>query len=218
GVSGIFFAQVEVADASGEVLATNSLEFAANLLPKSILIFCAHQDDEGAHHGIIRAAVENHIPMHFIYFTGGDAGSCDRYYQHSCGPADCLNFGELRMEEARASLAHLGVPPEDIFFLGLPDGGSGEVWSDKNPAHPYLSVMLSTDHAPYPEAARPNLPFARDSVVEAAKEFIQRFRPEVIFTGHRAEGNRRDYDQLRRSEVHWRILDWKEHPHWNEEP
>ena len=202
------------------------------------------------------------------------------------------------MEEARASLAHLGVPPEDIFFLGLPDGGSGEVWSDKNPAHPYLSVMLSTDHAPYPEAARPNLPFARDSVVEAAKEFIQRFRPEVIFTGHpderhvdhrtnnwfvmraleelsehgelspeptvlvdqsygpgpqkhapyhyeketfyipgeaaalaqeagwfyqsqdgnRAEGNRRDYDQLRRSEVHWRILDWKEHPHWNEEP
>src|SRR2546422_1673947 len=38
------------------------------------LIFCAHPDDEGAHHGVIRAAVENHIPIHFVYFTSGDAG------------------------------------------------------------------------------------------------------------------------------------------------
>src|SRR5438093_1086571 len=227
------------------------------------------------------------------------ATSCDRYYQHSCGPADSLNFGEVRMEEARASLAHLGVPPEDIFFLGLPDGGSGEVWAAKDPAHPYLSVMLAADHAPYSEVARPNLPFARSSVVEAAKEFIERFRPEVVYTGHpderhvdhrtnnwfvmrvleelaagkgrlfpvpivlvdqsygpgpqkrapyhykketfyisgeaaalaeeagwfyqsqdgnHAEGNRKDYDQLRRTEVHWRILDWKDHPRWNDEP
>ncbi len=260
------------------------------------MIFCAHQDDEGAHHGIIRAAVENHIPIHFVYFTSGDAGSCDRYYQHSCGPAESLNFGKVRMDEARASLAHLGVPPEDISFLGLPDGGSGEVWSAKDPAHPYLSVMLAADHAPYPEVARPNLPFDRDSIVEAAKEFIERFHPEVIYTGHpderhvdhrtnnwfvmraleelqepllplpvvlvdqsygpgpqkhapyhytketfyisgeaaalaqeagwfyqsqdgnRAEGNRRDYDHLRRMEVHWRILDWKDHPRWNDEP
>lgn len=299
GVSGIYRARVDVASSSGETLASNTLEFGVNPLPKSILIFCAHQDDEGAHHGIIRAAVENHIPIHFVYFTGGDAGSCDRYYQHSCSPAESLNFGELRMEEARASLAHLGVAREDIFFLGLPDGGSGQIWFEhRNPAHPYLSVMLATDHSPYAEAALPNLPFARDSVVEAAKEFIQKFRPEVIYTGHpderhvdhrtnnwfvmraleelsaqgdlsteptvlvdqsygpgpqkhapyhyekevfyvsgeaaalgqeagwlyqsqdgnRAEGGRRNYDQLRRAEVHWRILDWKEHPKWNEEP
>jgi len=299
GVSGIFRARVEVADASGATLASNTLELGVNPLPKSVLIFCAHQDDEGAHRGIIRAAVENHIPIHFVYFTSGDAGSCDRYYQHSCGPADSLNFGEVRMEEARASLAHLGVPPEDIFFLGLPDGGSGEVWAAKDPAHPYLSVMLAADHAPYSEVARPNLSFARSSVVEAAKEFIERFHPEVIYTGHpderhvdhrtnnwfvmrvleelaagkgrlfpvpivlvdqsygpgpqkrapyhykketfyisgeaaalaqeagwfyqsqdgnHAEGNRKDYDQLRRTEVHWRILDWKDHPRWNDEP
>jgi LmbE family N-acetylglucosaminyl deacetylase len=299
GESGIFLVRVEVADASGDVLAANTLELAANPLPKSILIFCAHQDDEGAHYGMIRAAVENHIPIHFVYFTGGDAGSCDRYYQHSCSPDECLNFGELRMEEARASLAHLGVAKEDIYFLGLPDGGSGQIWFDhREAARPYMSVMLSTDHSPYREAARPNLPFARDSVVEAAKEFIQRFRPEVIYTGHpderhvdhrtnnwfvmraleelsaegelspeptvlvdqsygpgpqkhapydyeketfyvsgeaaalgqeagwfyqsqggnSAEGNRRDYGQLRRGEVHWRILEWKRYPRWNEEP
>jgi hypothetical protein len=34
------------------------------------------------------------------------------------------------MEEARRSLGHLGVPGENIYFLGLPDGGSGQIWYD----------------------------------------------------------------------------------------
>ena len=295
--SGVFRAQVEVNDASGETLATGVLELAANPLPHSILIFCAHQDDEGAHAGIIRAAVENHIPIHFVYFTCGDAGSCDRYYEHSCAPDEALNFGALRMEEARRSVGHLGVPGENIYFLGLPDGGSGQIWYDHvEAARPYLSVLLASEHAPYEGVAEPNLPYARQAVVEAAKRFIREFHPEVIYTGHpderhvdhrtnnwfvvkalqellregavrpdltlltdqvygpgpqahapyryqkhvlsvsgdamtpaqeaqwfyqsqsgnRALGRLRTFDQLRREEVHWQILDWKDHEGWNE--
>jgi LmbE family N-acetylglucosaminyl deacetylase len=297
GQSGIFRAQVEVNDTSGETVATGVLELAANPLPRSILIFCAHQDDEGAHAGIIRAAVENHIPIHLVYFTCGDAGSCDRYYEHSCAPDEALNFGVLRMEEARRSLGHLGVPRENIYFLGLPDGGSGQIWYDHVEASsPYLSVLLASEHAPYEGVAQPNLPYARHAVVEAAKRFIREFHPEVIYTGHPDErhvdhrtnnwfvvkalqellregevrpdltlltdqvygpgpqahapyhyqkhvlnvsgdamtlaqeahwfyqsqsGNRelghlRTFDQLRRVEVHWQILDWKDHEGWNE--
>ncbi len=150
--AGVYRAEVRLSESSGTILATNTLGVAVNPLPKSILIFCAHPDDEGAHHGIIRAAVENQVPIHFVYFTSGDAGSCDRYYQHFCAPAEALNFGALRMDEARAALGHLGVPPEDIYFLGLPDGGSGHVWYDHvRASDPYLSVMLASDHAPYEE-------------------------------------------------------------------
>ncbi|MGD0011840.1 MAG: PIG-L family deacetylase [Terriglobia bacterium] len=185
GQNGIFRAQVEVSDTSGETMATGVLELAANPLPHSILIFCAHPDDEGAHAGIIRAAVENHIPIHIVYFTSGDAGSCDRYYEHSCAPAEALNFGALRMEEARRSLGHLGVPGENIYFLGLPDGGSGQIWYDHvELSSPYLSVLLASEHAPYEDVAQPNLPYARHAVVEAAKRFIREFHPEVIYTGH----------------------------------
>jgi len=60
---------VEISDSSGEILARGALELAANRLPGSILIFAAHPDDEGAHAGIIRAAVENHIPIQVVYFT-----------------------------------------------------------------------------------------------------------------------------------------------------
>jgi len=138
-----------------------------------------------AHAGIIRAAVENHIPLHVVYFTSGDAGSCDRYYQHSCSPAEALNFGALRMEEARAALGHLGVPRENVHFLGLPDGGSGEIWYNHlEPSDPYLSVLLASDHAPYAGLLRPNLPYARKSVVEAIKEVIRKLQPEVVYTAH----------------------------------
>jgi len=162
-----------------------------NPLPKSILIFCAHEDDEGAWAGLTRAAVENHIPIHFVYFTGGDAGSCDRYYQHSCSPAEALNFGTLRMDETRAVLGHMGVPPDSIYFLGMPDGGSGEIWyHHADPAHPYLSVLLASDHAPYPNVFQPNLPYARESVVAAVKRLLMEFRPEVVVTAHPpAEGH-----------------------------
>ncbi len=295
--SGIYRTEVRVEGSQGEILAASSMEIGVNALPKSILIFCAHEDDEGAHAGIIRAAVENHVPLHLVYFTSGDAGSCDRYYQHSCGPTEALNFGELRMEEARASLGHLGVPREDIYFLGLPDGGSGQIWSNHpQPSNPYLAVLLATDHAPYEGLAQPNLPYARDAAVEMAKEFIKKFQPEVIYTGHpderhvdhrtnnwfvvkalqelvregglpstptllvdqvygpapqtrapyryqkhvlnvsgeamalaqeagwfyqsqagnREEANLRPFDRLRRTEIHWQVLDWKDHEAWNE--
>jgi LmbE family N-acetylglucosaminyl deacetylase len=183
--AGVYRARVQITNSVGQVLATNDLEIAANPLPNSILIFCAHEDDEGGWSGLTRAAIENHIPIHFVYFTSGDAGSCDRYYEHSCRPAEALNFGELREEETRASLGHLGVPREDIYFLGLPDGGSGEIWYDhRSPSAPYLSVLLASDHSPYADAAVPNLPYARDSVVKAAEQFITRFKPEVIVTAH----------------------------------
>lgn len=185
GTSGLYRARVQVTNTFGQVLATNDLELAANPLPQSILVFCAHEDDEGGWSGLTRAAVENNIPIHFVYFTGGDAGSCDRYYQHSCSPADALYFGSLRMEETRASLGHLGVARENIFFLGLPDGGSGGIWYDHPDAkQPYLSVLLASDHSPYAEAAWPNLPYARQPVVDKVEAYVRQFQPEVIVTAH----------------------------------
>jgi LmbE family N-acetylglucosaminyl deacetylase len=191
GTSGLFRARVDVSRASGQALATNTLELGVNPLPKSVLMFCAHEDDDGTEMGFIRAAVENHIPIHVVYITSGDAGACDRYYEHFCGPAEALNFGALRMEEARAALGHLGVPRENIIFLGLPDGGSGAIWYDHIPSSdPYLSVLLASDHAPYEGLFRPNLPYVRESTVEAIEEIIKKFQPEVICTVHPpAEGH-----------------------------
>lgn len=188
---GLYQVKVVLSDPSGNNVAENDLELGVNPLPKSILIFCAHEDDEGGWAGLTRAAIENDIPIHFVYFTGGDAGSCDRYYQHSCNPAEALSFGTLRMDETRAVLGHMGVRSSSIFFLGMPDGGSGEIWyHHPDPDHPYLSVLLASDHAPYQNVFQPNLPYARESVVAAVKKLLKEFRPEVVVTAHPpAEGH-----------------------------
>lgn len=188
---GVYRLEIRVVGGSGDVLARNDLELAVNPLPESLLFFCAHEDDEGGWYGMIRAAVENNIPIHFVYFTGGDAGACDRYYEHSCGPEEALNYGYIRMQETRAVLGHLGVPAENILFIGLPDGGSGEIWYHyPSPTAPYLAPLLASDHVPYEGMAFPNLPYARDSVVDAAAKLIERFKPAVIVTPHPpAEGH-----------------------------
>lgn len=188
---GLYRLEVRVVAGSNEILARNALEIAVNPLPESLLFFCGHEDDEGGWYGMIRAAVENNVPIHFVYFTGGDAGACDRYYEHSCGPEEALNYGYIRMQETRAVLGHLGVPPENILFIGLPDGGSGEIWYHHPVAAvPYLAPLLATDHVPYEGMAFPNLPYARDSVVDAAAKLIERFKPAVIVTPHPpAEGH-----------------------------
>jgi len=183
--AGLYVVKAELVSASGDVLTSETLELGLNPLPKSILIFCAHEDDEGGYSGLTRAAIENHIPIHYVYFTSGDAGSCDVYYQHSCSPAEALNFGAIRMDEVRASLGHLGVPREDILFIGLPDGGSGMIWYDHvNSSDPFLDPLLATDHAPYEDLVEPNLPYARQAVVEAVKELVRKFQPEIIATPH----------------------------------
>jgi LmbE family N-acetylglucosaminyl deacetylase len=191
GRAGLYQVKVVLNDSTGNTVAENDLELGVNPLPKSIMIFCAHEDDEGGWAGFTRAAIENHVPVHYVYFTGGDAGSCDRYYQHSCSPAEALNFGTLRMDETRAVLEHIGVPKDDIYFLGLPDGGSGEIWyHHPDPIHPYLSVLLASDHTPYSNVFQPNLPFARESVVSAVEKLLKMFHPEVIVTAHPpAEGH-----------------------------
>ncbi len=182
---GLYTLHISVETPGGAILASNQLEYAIDTLPKSILIFCAHYDDDTAHPGLIRAAVENHIPIHFVYLTGSDAGGCDRFYMHSCDAERAMDFGEVRLEESRASLGHLGVPPENLVTLGLPDGGLEQIWYHHPRAtDPYLSVLLASDHAPYREAAIPNLPYAREPVVAAIKSFITRYQPEMIVTGH----------------------------------
>lgn len=183
--SGMYQVHYSLRTTAGLVLAKIEREIAVNSLSQSILIFCAHEDDEMAHAGTIRAAVENNIPIHLIYFTSGDAGSCDRYYGRFCGPNEAREFGYVRMQEARKAMNYLGVPSQNIYFLGLPDGGSAEIWYNHiEPTHPYLSILTATENAPYKGLFKLNLPYARKSVVNQVKHLIRRFQPQIIYTGH----------------------------------
>jgi len=162
-----------------------TLEVAVNNLPSSLLVFCPHEDDEHSYAGLIRAGVEAGIPVEVVIFTGGDVGACERYYSKACGPNEAREFGMVRMEESAEALEHIGLTRDHLHIMGLPDGGSGEIWFHHiKVSDPFLSVYLATDHAPYENILKPNLPFARDAVIELTKQIITRFHPAMIATAH----------------------------------
>ncbi len=169
----------------GRTLATTTSDIAVNSLPASLMIFNAHEDDETAYGGLVRIAVEAGIPLRVVFYTSGDVGACERYYSKPCGPNEAREFGMVRMEESAEALEHLGLKRENLIFLGLPDGGSGAIWSQHiKPSNPFLSIYLAADHAPYENVLRPNLPYARESVIDVAKQIIADFRPAMIATTH----------------------------------
>jgi LmbE family N-acetylglucosaminyl deacetylase len=177
----------------GHRQAETHTEIAVNALPASLLVFCPHEDDEHAYAGLIRAAVEAGIPVRVVVFTGGDVGACERYYSKPCGPNEAREFGLVRMEETAEALEHMGLTRDKLTFLGLPDGGSGAIWSKESNARPFFSIYLASDHAPYENLLKPNLPYRRDAVIELVKGLIADFHsaqrgqvtgPAMIATTH----------------------------------
>jgi len=182
---GVYSLKLSLLGAGNQRLAETTQEFAVNALPASLLVMCPHEDDELSYAGLIRAAVEGGIPVRVVIFTGGDVGACERYYAKPCGPNEAREFGLVRMEETPEALEHLGLSRDKLSFLGLPDGGSGAIWSQHIKAsNPFLSIYLACDHAPYEHVLKPNLPYARESVIDLVKQIIADFRPAMIATAH----------------------------------
>lgn len=183
---GIYHVLLTGADAAGRTVAVAHSEIAENALPASLMVFCPHEDDEHPWAGLMRAMVEAHRPVQVVFYTGGDVGECERYFDgHPCDPVRAREFGTVRMAESTEALAHIGVERNQINFLGLPDGGSGEIWFNHIHApNPFLDIYLAVDHAPYAHMYEPNLPYARDSVIAAVKRLITTYHPAMIAVPH----------------------------------
>jgi LmbE family N-acetylglucosaminyl deacetylase len=177
--------RLELAGEGGRTLAETTTEIAINTLPTSLMIINPHEDDEAAYGGLIRAAVEAGIPVRAVILTGGDVGECERYYNKPCGPNEARGFGLVRMEESREAYERLGLGRDKVDILGLPDGGSGAIWSQHiEVSNPFLSVYLAVDHSPYEHVLKPNLPYARDAVISTLQQLITNFHPAMIVLPH----------------------------------
>jgi LmbE family N-acetylglucosaminyl deacetylase len=182
---GTYSLKLTLAGRDGAAKAQLATDFAVNALPASIMVIAPHEDDERSYAGLIRAAVEAEIPIRVVVLTGGDVGECERYYYKPCGPNEAREFGQVRMEETAEALEHLGLTRDKLFILGLPDGGSGEIWFRHiKPNDPFLSIYLASDHTPYTDVVKPNLPFARDAVLTELERLIADFHPALIATAH----------------------------------
>jgi mycothiol S-conjugate amidase len=157
-----------------------------------ILVLAPHPDDEvlGAG-GVLREAVSRGLPVRVVFLTHGDSNEwsflayCKRPVVM---PRGALAMGALRQREAVAAAAALGVPAQDLTFLGYPDYGTLDIWRSHWGSRPPDRGRITRARAvPYSTAFRPGAPFKGEEILSDLETILREFRPTRIFVSHPAD-------------------------------
>ncbi|HEY3318563.1 MAG TPA: PIG-L family deacetylase [Coriobacteriia bacterium] len=151
-------------------------------LGERILVVSPHPDDETlAAGGLIRQSLLRHRRVLVVVVTCGDgfrriAGA----YRTASGTVPpYLRLGEVRAAESREAMRRLGLPGEDLVFLGYPDGSMAKLWS----ADWGGSATKGTngrESVPYPFAYRPGAPYRGSSVAADLTSIVASFAPTAV--------------------------------------
>lgn len=149
-----------------------------------VLVFAPHPDDEtlGAG-GLIQAALRQGGQVRVVFFTSGDgfrlAGerTLGRLRMH---PGDFRQLGELRQEEARQAISHLGLGGDDAAFLGFPDRGISRLWREHWSGKPFRSPYTGATAVPYKNTAAPGAPYTGAELLRQVGDEMSRFQPTLV--------------------------------------
>ena len=158
-----------------------------------IAIIAPHPDDEVlATSGLIQQAVAVGAQVKVIYLTNGDHNQANfrlfNWRRHDA--ADRLALGEQRRAEAVAAMRLLGVPAEDLTFLGYPDWSMLRLWQDYWEADEvlYNNATHSTG-VPYPEDFGYQHLYRAENLTADLYAVLREFKPTRVFTTHPCDTN-----------------------------
>jgi LmbE family N-acetylglucosaminyl deacetylase len=116
---------------------------AAEFFSGSGLIVAPHMDDEALGCGGMMALLPNQAAWHVAYATDG-MGSPEPVlpWRDKISP----DLGQIRQEEARTAVAHLGLPAAQTHFLNLPDGRLQRRQTELQEALAQLIAEIQPDH------------------------------------------------------------------------
>jgi LmbE family N-acetylglucosaminyl deacetylase len=155
----------------------------------SILIFSPHPDDEvlGCS-GLIQQALKAGAQVHVVFLTNGDGfrlAAEREFRQMRLKPDDYVRFGALRQKESRNALGELGLPAEDIQFLGYPDQGLSALWGkDWSNDTPYTSPYMRVSSSPFDLCYHPHATYSGASLLSDVMDVMQDYKPTQIYVTH----------------------------------
>jgi LmbE family N-acetylglucosaminyl deacetylase len=96
-----------------------------------------------------------------------------------------VEFGMQRQAESISALRVLGVPRENIVFLGFPDKGIARLWSEYwDEDERFYSRYTGSSTNPYPNTFEFNVPYNGISLLKDLNKIINDFRPTDIYYPH----------------------------------
>lgn len=167
--------------------------------PLDVLIVAPHPDDETIGcAGVTLQAAARHERVGIVVITQGDAhvkltAAAAGKPEDKLTPDDFVQAGMLRQRHTLRVAASLGVPEEDVIFLGYADSGLGKMYRSSN-GHPFEQAFTLRRET-YP-GARPDYhssahgqpaPYTRTSLIDDLVEILRARRPRTIFVTHKSD-------------------------------
>lgn len=157
-----------------------------------VLIVSPHPDDESlAAGGLVRQSLEEHRQVRVVVVTCGDGFRriVKRYAAPTGTVSPFLRLGRVRAAEATQALATLGLPPDDVVFLGYPDGGLAQLWEGSWQASQPAHAVNGRAAVPYPFALHPGAPYDGSSVASDLASVVASFSPSAVVFPDGDDGN-----------------------------
>lgn len=157
-----------------------------------LLVIAPHCDDEVlGSGGMIHDTIAAGGQVLVVLMTNGDGFTVateEEFHRLFLTHEDYVNSGYTRQKETIQALQLLGLPEQQILFLGYPDRGLRAIWTDYwNKDQPYQSRFTGSDHSPYNNSYQQNAPYAGQAVLDNLEQIILAFQPNVIVAPHPAD-------------------------------
>lgn len=149
-----------------------------------LLVLSPHPDDESlACAGMIQQVLAGGGQVYIVWLTSGDGFEWDvQLVERTLRPRGLasLELGRLRMREARSAAEILGVPLQNLYFLGYPDRGLRFLLTEVHRSMPYRSALTGADRVPYAGTVSEGAAYTGENLERDLKKVLDRVRPTLL--------------------------------------
>jgi LmbE family N-acetylglucosaminyl deacetylase len=164
-----------------------------------VLVVAPHPDDEviGCA-GVIMRALNENKQVTVVILTNGDGhvaltAAVAKKEREQLTPADFMKAGALRQGHSVSAMKRLGVPRDDLIFLGYPDGGLEKMWQMNGSAA--FRQAFTQKRETYGLAARDYhslthgspASYVKANVVADLAEIIRARKPQEVLVSHESD-------------------------------
>ena len=159
---------------------------------RRVLVVAPHPDDETiAPGGLIQEALANGSQVKVVIVTNGDGqfmAPAIFGMEDALTPAGYVSMGERRQAESLKALKQLGVPAENIIFLGYPDRGIEPMLnSNWTEAQSYTAPFTRMSQSPYSYTYSPETIYCGISLFTDLETILSNFQPDLVVLPHPAD-------------------------------
>lgn len=159
-----------------------------------VLIMAPHPDDETIGcAGIIQQALSAGAKVKVAYLTNGEHNQLAFIVYEKrivIRRGAFIHMGEVRRLEAIKAMKLLGLNENDLVFLGYPDFGTFNMFTQYwHSNKPYKDFLTRISSVPYKENFSYGAKYFPENILSDLKKALVEYKPNKIFVSHPADAN-----------------------------